>query len=324
MEKTKPLGRSGLATPPLVFGGNVFGWTIDEPTSFTLLDAFVAEGFTCIDTADSYSRWVPGHQGGESEAILGKWLKGRQDRARLVIATKVGADMGAGGKGLGRAHIERSIDASLRRLNTDYVDLYQSHFDDETVSIEETLETYARLVETGKVRAIGASNMPPARLEASLAFSSAHGLPRYETLQPLYNLYDRERFEHDLAPITTHAGMGVIPYYALASGFLTGKYRSVEAVAGTARAHSNTKYLTPRGFRILAAMDAVAAGRDVTLAAIAVAWLNAQPAITAPIASATSLGQLHELLAGARLQLGADELASLAAASTPDAASPAA
>jgi aryl-alcohol dehydrogenase-like predicted oxidoreductase len=308
-----------MQTPPLAFGGNVFGWTVDEPTSFALLDAFVEAGFTLIDTANSYSRWVPGHQGGESETIIGKWLKRRQDRERLLIATKVGSDMGDAGKGLSRAHIERAIDDSLRRLNTEYVDLYQSHFDDESTPIEETLATFARLIESGKVRAIGASNLSAARVQASLDISAAHGYPRYETLQPLYNLYDRDPFERDYAALCRREGLAVLPYYALASGFLTGKYRSQADVAGTARAHSNSKYLTPRGLRILDALDRVAATRGVTPAEIAIAWLIAQPTVTAPIASATSLAQLTKLIAATRLALSGDELAILDAASAADA-----
>ena len=314
--QARPLGRSGLHTPPLAFGGNVFGWTADESTSFSLLDAFVAGGFNLIDTANSYSRWVPGHQGGESETIIGKWLARRSDRDKLLIATKVGSDMGPAGKGLSRAHIERAIEDSLRRLQTDYVDLYQSHFDDEATPVDETLAAYARLIESGKVRAIGASNLSPARLQASLDASAARGLPRYETLQPLYNLYDREPFESSYAPIADRAGLAVICYYPLASGFLTGKYRSAQDVAGTARAHSNTKYLTPRGFRVLEAMDRVAAARGgVSLAQIAIAWLIAKPAITAPIASATSVSQLEQLMAATRLTLEPAEIAALDAAS---------
>ena len=318
--ETRPLGNSGLRTPPLVFGGNVFGWTADERASFSLLDAFVAGGFTTIDTANSYSRWVPGHQGGESETIIGRWLKGRSDRDRLIIATKVGSDMGPAGKGLSRAHIERSVDDSLRRLQTDYIDLYQSHFDDESTPIEETLDAYAALIAAGKVRAIGASNMAPARLERSLALSRERGIPRYETLQPLYNLYDRAAYERDYAPIAAREGIAVIPYYPLASGFLTGKYRSAADVAGTARAHSNTKYLNDRGLRILAAMDQVAAARRISLASIAIAWLLSKPTVTAPIASATKVGQLEELMAATRVTLSAEETAALDAASAPDAA----
>ncbi|MDQ6620931.1 MAG: aldo/keto reductase [Pseudomonadota bacterium] len=311
----RQLGRSGLATPPLAFGGNVFGWTADEPTSLSLLDAFADAGFTLIDTANSYSRWVPGHEGGESETILGKWLARRQDRERLLIATKVGSDMGPAGKGLSRQHIERSIEDSLRRLNTDYVDLYQAHFDDEATPIEETLETFARLVAQGKVRAIGASNFSAARISASLAISASRGLPRYETLQPLYNLYDREPFESELAPLCERESLGVINYYSLASGFLTGKYRSQDDVARGARARSNAKYLTPRGIRILDALESVARARGAAPASVALGWLIAQPAVTAPIASATTLSQLQALIAGARMELTRDELRSLDTAS---------
>ncbi len=312
---TRPLGNSGMRTAPLAFGGNVFGWTVDERTSFELLDAFVDAGFTLIDTANSYSRWVPGHQGGESETIIGKWLKRRQDRERLLIATKVGSDMGEAGKGLSRAHIERAIDDSLRRLHTEYVDLYQSHFDDESTPVEETLATFARLIERGKVRAIGASNLSPARVQESLDVSAQRGYPRYETLQPLYNLYDRNPFETDYAALCEREGLGVLPYYALASGFLTGKYRSVEDIAGKARAHSNQKYLNPRGLRVLGALDRISVARNVTPAEVALAWLMAQPTVTAPIASATSVAQLEKLIAATRLALSAEELADLNAAS---------
>lgn len=314
----RQLGRSGLYTRPLALGGNVFGWTADVATSHSILDAFVDGGFSLIDTANSYSRWVSGHEGGESETIVGSWLKGRADRDRILIATKVGSDMGPAGTGLSRQHIEEAVEASLRRLNTDYIDLYQSHFDDEQTPIEETLETYARLVKAGKVRVIGASNFSPARMEASLRISAAQGYPRYESVQPLYNLYDREPFESELRPLSQAEGLGVISYYALASGFLTGKYRSQEDVARSPRARSNSKYMTPRGLRILDALDGVAAARGLTAAEIAFAWVAAQPAITAPIASATSLAQLERLMAASRLVLDAQELEVLDAASAPD------
>jgi aryl-alcohol dehydrogenase-like predicted oxidoreductase len=314
----RQLGRSGLYTRPLALGGNVFGWTADVATSHSILDAFVDGGFTLIDTADMYSNWVPGHQGGESEAIIGSWLKGRPDRDRILIATKVGADMGPAGTGLSRQYIERAVEASLRRLNTDYIDLYQTHYDDEQTPIEETLETYARLVKAGKVRAIGVSNLSPARIEASLRISAAEGYPRYETVQPLYNLYDREPFESELRPLCQREGLGVISYYALASGFLTGKYRSQEDIAKSKRARSNSKYLTPRGLRILDALDQVAEARGLTPAEIAFAWVAARPTLTAPIASATSIAQLEFLMAASRLSLNMEELEVLDAASVAD------
>ena len=313
--QTRSLGRSGLRTAPLVFGGNVFGWTADEPTSFSLLDALVDAGFTAIDTANSYSRWAPGHTGGESETVIGKWLARRQDRERLLIATKVGADMGAAGKGLSRAHIRSSIDASLQRLQTDYVDLYQAHFDDPATPIEETLETFAELVHAGKVRAIGCSNFTADRIRASLEVSATRGFPRYESLQPLYNLYDREPFETELAPLCVREQIGVISYYALASGFLSGKYRSQADLAKSSRARTNEKYLTPRGLRILEALDRVAAARKVAAATVAVAWVMAKPGVTAPIASATSLEQLATLVAASRLELGPAEMELLDSAS---------
>lgn len=313
--KARPLGRSGISAPPLAFGGNVFGWTVDEATSFRLLDRFVDAGFTLIDTADVYSKWVPGHVGGESETILGRWLARRGRRDDVIIATKVGGEMGEGAKGLSGPYIERAIDASLRRLQTDYVDLYQSHFEDLVAPADETFAAFARLIEKGKVRAIGTSNHSAARLKEMLAHSAAHGLPRYETLQPLYNLYDREQFERELRPICEAEHLGVIGYYSLASGFLTGKYRTEADVAASKRARSNQKYMNERGLRILAALDAVSARMQVKPAQIALAWVMAQPAVTAPIASATSLDQLEELIAAATLELDTTALAELDRAS---------
>ncbi len=313
--KPRPLGRSGISAPPLAFGGNVFGWTVDEPTSFQLLDRFVDAGFTLIDTADVYSKWVPGHAGGESETIIGRWLARRGRRDDVVIATKVGGEMAGGEKGLSAAYIERAIDASLRRLQTDYVDLYQSHFEDLVTTPDETMRAFARLIEKGKVRAIGTSNHSPARLREMLAHSAAHGLPRYETLQPLYNLYDRDAFERDLRPLCEAEGLGVLSYYALASGFLTGKYRTDADVAASKRARSNQKYMNPRGLAILAALDEVSARVQATPAQVALAWVMAQPAVTAPIASATSLAQLDELIAAAGLALDASAMAELDRAS---------
>jgi aryl-alcohol dehydrogenase-like predicted oxidoreductase len=299
----RQLGKSGLEVSPLCFGGNVFGWTVDEPTSFELLDAFVAAGFDFIDTADVYSRWVPGNKGGESEAILGEWMKERGNRDRIIIATKVGMEMGPDKKGLSKSYILRSAEDSLRRLQTDYIDLYQSHQDDPETPLEETLEAYAQLIEQGKIRAIGASNYSAERLAESLKISEEHGLPRYESLQPLYNLYDRADYEKELEPLCREKSLGVISYYSLASGFLTGKYRSEEDLSKSVRGQGVKKYLNDRGFRILKALDEVAAQHDSTPARIALAWLIARPSITAPIVSATGLEQLNDLIESTKLEL---------------------
>jgi len=310
-----PLGRSGLQIAPLMLGGNVFGWNVDEKTSFAILDAFVDAGFNAIDTADSYSRWVPGHSGGESETVIGHWLKRTGKRDKVVIATKVGADMGEG-KCVRKDYILRAAEASLKRLQVDYIDLYQTHFDNEDTPVEETLAAYAQLVSQGKVRAIGASNITPARLQASLAVSAKRGFPRYESLQPLYNLYDRLNFEADYAPICAREGIGVICYYALAAGFLTGKYRSAQdAMKSAARGGRMKQYLNERGFRILQALDAVAARHAATPARVALAWLIARPGIAAPIASATSLDQLKDIMQAAQLTLSAEDTAALEKAS---------
>jgi len=314
MDKRK-LGNSGLAIAPLIFGGNVFGWTADEATSFKLLDAFLAAGFDCIDTADVYSKWVPGHRGGESEAIVGNWLKARGNRDKVVIATKVGMEMPGIGQGLRRAYIMARVEESLKRLQTDYIDLYQSHCDDKEAPLEETLGAYQRLIEQGKVRAIGASNYEAPRLEAALKTSAEHKLPRYDTLQPLYNLSDRAGFESALQGLCVKANVAVIPYYALAAGFLTGKYRSEADFAKSPRGGRMPGYLNQRGRRILAALDAVAARYQATPAQVALAWLRDRPAIAAPIASATSLSQLDELVRGIRLTLDAAAVAELEAAS---------
>ena len=311
----RPLGRSSLSVAPLAFGGNVFGWSADEATSFALLDAFTDAGFALVDTADVYSAWVPGHQGGESERIIGRWLaQGGGRRERVVVATKVAK--WAPRRGLAPANIQAAVEDSLRRLGTEVIDLYQAHEDDPTVPLEDTLGAFARLIEAGKVRAIGASNYSAARLAQALDVSERHGLPRYETLQPEYNLYDRAGFERELEPLVRERGVGVIGYYSLASGFLTGKYRS-RADLGKSRARGGAvqKYLDARGLRILAALDKVAAGHGATPAQVALAWLIARPSVSAPIASATSVAQLHELIAAARLTLAADEIAALDAAS---------
>jgi aryl-alcohol dehydrogenase-like predicted oxidoreductase len=304
------LGRSGLKVSRICFGGNVFGWTADEKRSFELLDAFVAAGCNFIDTADVYSRWAPGLRGGESETVIGNWLKSRRNRASVVIATKVGMEMD-GQSGLSRAHILASVEGSLRRLRTDYIDLYQSHQADPDTPIEETLATYAELIAGGKVRAIGASNYTAAQLGSALAASARLGLPRYESLQPEYNLYARAPYEDALEPLCRQHGVGVIPYRALASGFLTGKYRGEKDFGKSPRGAGMKKYLDGRGLRILAALDAVAAERQATAAQVALAWLLARPGITAPIASATSLVQLDEMISAARLELDADAIKQL-------------
>ena len=312
----RSLGRSGLQVSPLCFGGNVFGWTADEATSFALLDAWVDAGFNFIDTADVYSRWAPGHTGGESESVIGRWLKRSGKRHHIVLATKVGKDMGDGKVGLRPAYIRQAVEASLQRLQTDHIDLYQSHDDDTTVPLADTLGAYADLIRAGKVRAIGASNYSAARLQEALQTSERLGLPRYESLQPLFNLYDRAVFEDALQPLCVQQQVGVINFYALAAGFLTGKYRTVADAAKSARgANTTAKYLNDRGLRILAALDAVAQRYNATPGQVAVAWQMVQPGITAPIASATSVAQLHELVKATQLQLDSDALAQLDGAS---------
>jgi aryl-alcohol dehydrogenase-like predicted oxidoreductase len=311
MEKRR-LGNSDLQVAPVCLGGNVFGWTADERTSFALLDAFVAAGFNFIDTADVYSKWAAGHQGGESETIIGKWLKQRGKRNDVVIATKVGSDMGNGRTGLSKAYILKAVEDSLRRLNTDHIDLYQSHRDDPDVPVEEPLEAYATLIRQGKIRAIGASNFTAERLGAALEASRRDGLPRYETLQPEYNLMERG-FEAELAPLCRKHGLGVIPYFGLASGFLSGKYRSKEDLKQSPRGEDVEQYLNDRGFKVLTALDAIAQRRGAKPAQVAIAWLMAK--VTAPIASATSLKQLGELTAAAKLALDHADIAALDAAS---------
>ena len=314
MQKRK-LGKSGLDISALVLGGNVFGWTADEATSFKLLDAYVAAGGNCIDTADVYSRWVPGHRGGESETVIGKWVKQRGNRDKVLIATKAGWEMGPEQKGLKKAYILQAVEASLQRLQTHTIDLYQSHLDDPGTPVEETLEAYAQLVKQGKVRVIGASNFGADRLAESLKASRQHGWPVYQSLQPHYNLCERADYEQKLEPLCREAGLGVIPYFSLAAGFLTGKYRSEADLAKSPRGQAVKKYLNERGFRILDALDQVAKQTASTPTAVALAWLLARPSITAPIASATSLAQLDTLIAGTRLQLDAAAVAVLDRAS---------
>ncbi|MGZ5132738.1 MAG: aldo/keto reductase [Caldimonas sp.] len=297
------LGRSDLRVSPLCLGGNVFGWTVDEAMSFRLLDAWVDAGMNFVDTADVYSRWVPGHVGGESETILGKWFRQSGKRNRIVLATKVGKPMGETDKGLSKAYIRRAVEASLRRLKTDRIDLYQSHDDDPATPLEESLGAFAELIREGKVRAIGASNYSAERLGEALAVSAARGLPRYESLQPLYNLVEREAYEDALEKVCVDNGLGVLNFYALASGFLTGKYRSAADLGKSARGGGVKKYLDAHGLAVLAALDAVAGRIGATPGQVALAWQIARPSITAPIASATSPAQLDELVGAARLAL---------------------
>jgi aryl-alcohol dehydrogenase-like predicted oxidoreductase len=301
--KKRKLGNSGLEVYPLALGGNVFGWTVDEPTAFAILDAFVAAGFDLIDTADTYSRWVTGNKGGESETLIGKWLKRSGKRNKVVIATKVGSEMGPGRKGLSKDYILRAVEDSLKRLQTDVIDLYQSHRDDLATPLEETLEAYAALIRQGKVRSIGASNYSAERLSEALDISARLGLPAYQSLQPRYNLYDRSEFEQTLEPLCRQKGLGVITYYSLASGFLTGKYRSDRDLSKSIRGQGVKIYLNERGFRILKALDEVAKQKHAAPASVALAWLLARLSITAPIASATSPEQLSDLIAATKLEL---------------------
>jgi aryl-alcohol dehydrogenase-like predicted oxidoreductase len=302
----RPLGRTGISIAPLVFGGNVFGWTVDEKTAFRLLDAFVEAGFNAVDTADTYSTWVDGHRGGESETILGRWIASRGNRGEVVLATKVGMTMGSGAKGLSPNHIGGSVEASLRRLQTDYVDLYQSHQDDPNTPLDATLAAYDRLLRTGRIRAIGASNFSAARLEEALTVSREQRLPAYQTFQPRYNLLDREEYESAVETVCQRHGLGVVTYSSLASGFLSGKYRSAADASKSPRGARGTSRLDDRGRRILAALDTVASELDSTPASVAIAWILTRPSVTAPIASATSLPQLAELIDGTTLRLDAD------------------
>ncbi|MDQ0510575.1 aldo/keto reductase [Ancylobacter amanitiformis] len=310
------LGSSDILVPPLCFGGNVFGWTADEATSFRLLDGLFEAGFTFIDTADVYSRWASGNQGGESETIIGKWMKARGNRAKIVLATKVGSDMGLGKRCLKPDYVRTAIEASLKRLQTDYVDLYFSHWDDPETPFEDVLATYDELIKAGKVRLIGASNLTASRLFDALAVSAREGLPRYEVVQPEYNLYARAGYEAEIEPICQRNGLGVVAYYALAAGFLTGKYRVPADAASSVRGGDVVKtYLNARGLRILAALDAVAAARGATPAQVALAWIMARPSLTAPIASASRVEQLGDLFASAALTLSPTDMARLDGAS---------
>ena len=315
--KQRQLGNSGLLVSPLAFGGNVFGWTADEATSFSLLDAFVEQGFNLVDTADVYSRWAPGNAGGESESIIGKWLKQGGRRDKVVIATKVGMEMGPDRKGLKKAYILKAVEDSLTRLQTDHIDLYQSHKDDEETPMEETFEAYAQLIKAGKVRAIGASNFSAPRLKQALDLAKANGYPSYQSLQPQYSLMEREGYEAELEPLCRERNVGVIGYYSLASGFLSGKYRSEADLGKSPRGGGVKKYLNERGLRILAALDEIAKRHNSTPTAVSLAWLMARPGVTAPIVSATSIAQLSEVLSSAQLNLDAAAIAALDKASAP-------
>ena len=311
------LGKSDLKVAPLVLGGNVFGWTADEATSFKLLDAFVAGGFNMVDTADVYSRWAPAG-GGASETVIGKWLAQGGKRDKIVLATKFGSEMGEGMKGLSAKYMVEAVEASLKRLQTDYIDLYQSHRDDPDTPQEETAEAFDRLVKAGKVRAIGSSNFTPERLKSAIEISQAEGLARYNSEQPLYNLYARQGFESGLQQVCIENEVGVIPYYGLASGFLTGKYRTEADLSKSPRGQGVKRMMDARGMRILDALDEVSAARTASQAQVALAWVMAQPGLTGPIASATNLEQLDELMGSARLTLTAEDLATLDKASAID------
>ena len=322
--KKRKLGNSGLETAPLVFGGNVFGWTADEAMSFKLLDAFVDAGLSFIDTADVYSMWIPGNEGGESETVIGNWLKKSGKRDKVLITTKVGIDINVkqmpGKVNLKKKYILEEFEQSLKRLQTDYVDLYQAHRDDENTPLDETLEAFDQLVRDGKVRAIGASNYGADRLAAALKSSKDNGFARYETLQPCYNLYDRSEFEGELQDLCVQENIGVITYFSLGCGFLTGKYREAKDLENKPRAYRVKDMMNKRGFRILAALDQVASDTGATPAQISLAWLMTRPSVTAPIASATNLQQLQELIGAAQLQLSREAIDLLDQASANDAA----
>jgi aryl-alcohol dehydrogenase-like predicted oxidoreductase len=315
--QTRRLGRTDLNIAPLVLGGNVFGWTADKKTSFDVMDRFAGAGLNAIDTADVYSAWAPGNHGGESETIMGEWMKARGNRGRIIVITKVGSPMGKGKEGLSARYIEEAVDASLKRLETDAIDLYLSHWPDMATPIEETLQAYQRLIEKGKIRWCGASNLNVALLEAALAAAKAKGLPRYEALQPEYNLADRGGFENGLADLCEREEIGVITYFSLAKGFLSGKYRAEADLAKSPRGGGVKAYLNPRGFRILDALEAVASRNKAKPAEVALAWIMARPGVTAPIASATSLEQVDSLVRATELTLSAADMAALTEASAP-------
>ncbi len=318
--QTHSLGNLNIAVSPIMLGGNVFGWTIDEQQSFAILDRFVERGYNFIDTADVYSRWKPGNRGGESEIILGKWFKQTGKREQVVLATKLGMDMGDGKEGLSAKYIREAVEVSLRRLQTDYIDLYQTHRDDPNTPLEETMRTLNDLVREGKVRLVGASNYSGRRLRAAIEVARNAGWDSFQTLQPHYNLAHREEYEHDLAPVVAEYSLGVVPYFSLAAGFLTGKYKSIEDAKGANREGAVSKYFDKRGMRILAALAAVAGETGVSQASVALAWLLSRPGILAPIASATKVEQLDDMFAAAELQLSAEQLSALSAASAYEAA----
>ena len=315
MDNRKRLGNSDLRISPLAFGGNVFGWTLDEPASFKMLDLFVDAGFNFIDTADVYSKWAPGNKGGESETIIGKWLKKSGKRKEVILATKLGIEMAEGKKGLSARYMKQAVEASLKRLGTDYIDLYQSHVDDPETPVEETMSAFHELIREGKVRYIGASNLSAERIKASNDFARDNDLAPYVCLQPLYNLYDRQKFESEYSQLVHDESLGVIPYYSLASGFLSGKYRGINDLDKSQRGQGVRKYLDERGLGILAAMDEVAREQNVPLSQIAIAWLLQKPLVTAPIASATSEHQLSDLLHATKLTLTNEQMARLDTAS---------
>lgn len=316
----RSLGKLAIPVSPIMLGGNVFGWNVDEPQSFAILDRFVDRGFNFIDTADVYSRWIPGNHGGESETILGKWFKQTGKREKVVLATKVGMDMGDGKKGLSAKYIREAVEASLRRLQTDVIDLYQTHQDDKDTQLEETMRALNDLVREGKVRMIGASNYDGRRLRAAIEVARNAGWESYETLQPHYNLYVREEYERDLAAVVAEYDLGVVPYFSLASGFLTGKYKSVADAKGADRESRVAGYFDERGMRILGALDQVAKETGAKQASIALAWLLSRPNLLAPIASATSVQQLDDLFAAADLKLSPEQLSTLSKASAYQAA----
>ena len=313
--QTRRLGRTDISIAPMVLGGNVFGWTADKAASFAVLDRFAAAGFAAVDTADSYSTWVPGHHGGESETIIGEWMKARGARSRMVVITKVGSPMGKGKEGLAPRYIEEAVEASLKRLQTDVIDLYLSHWPDMATPIDDTLGAYRRLIEKGKIRWCGASNLTVALLEQAIAAAKALGGVRYEVLQPEYNLVDRHGFEDGLADLCRREEIGVITYFSLAKGFLSGKYRSEADLAKSPRGGGVKTYLNPRGFRILDALDAVAGRHEAKPAEVALAWVLARPGVTAPIASATSVEQTESLIRAAELRLSTEDIAALNEAS---------
>ncbi|GEP50191.1 oxidoreductase [Flavobacterium noncentrifugens] len=307
MEKVQ-LGQTDLQIYPVAFGGNVFGWTLDEKQSFEILNGFTGAGFNFIDTADVYSRWKPGNSGGESETIIGKWMKEKKNRQEIILTTKVGSDMGDGKKGLKKQYILKAVEDSLKRLQTDYLDLYQTHFDDEGTQVQETLEAYDQLVKDGKIRWIGTSNMSPERIRESLETSEKQNLPAYKTLQPHYNLYFRENYETNLEPLVKEFGLGVFTYYSLESGFLTGKYRSKEDLDKSPRGGGMEKYFNDRGMKILAALDKISKEYNATPAAVSLAWLIQHATVTAPIVSATSLKQLDSIIQAPELKLDSNAI----------------